>query len=152
MSAEAVDRYVNLLNERGVSPATRKAVRSDLSHLAHWWEARYHRAFDPSLLVERDLRAWKAARQKDDGAAPSTINRGLSTVRRFCAWAVEEGCLSENPAATVADVPTEPASPRSLPDEVVDALLHAAHQERRAFLRARDGALLALLAYSGLRA
>jgi hypothetical protein len=48
----------------------------------------YQRPFDLTQVVERDLRAWKMFRQQDEGAAPATINRGLSTLRRLCTWAL----------------------------------------------------------------
>jgi site-specific recombinase XerD len=83
--------------------------------------------------------------------APTTINRGLSTLRRFCLWAVEEKLLSENPLVGVEDVPSTPLSPRSLPDQAVDALLRAVRNEPDLRLRLRDETMLALLAYAGLR-
>src|SRR5579872_982674 len=125
MTLNAVASYLHTLEARGASTATCRAARSDLRHLMRRWEERHRQAFDLSLLVERDLRAWKLARQKEDGAAPSTINRGLSTLRAFCTWAVAQGLLAENPATGVPDVPTEPVAPRSLPDEKADTALRA---------------------------
>lgn len=146
-----LDRYYDHLVARGASPASCRAARADLRGLVRWWEARHHRLFDPTQLADRDLRAWRQHRQQHDGAAPATVNRGLSTMRSFCAWAQEQGLLEENPAADLAEVPSEPLSPRGLPDEAVDALLRAARRESNAFLRARDQAALALLVYAGLR-
>ncbi len=97
------------------------------------------------------MRAWKMARQQEDGATPATINRGLSTLRRLCAWAVEQKVLIENPTKDLADVPSGSVSPRSLPDQAVDALLRAVRAEPDSRLRGRDEALLALLVYAGLR-
>jgi integrase/recombinase XerC len=151
MPHEIIERYLEMLRHREMAPATLKAARSDLAHLTHWWESKYQRPFDPADLVERDLRAWKADRQKSYGAAPSTINRGLSTLRRFCAWATEQGLLIENPATELADVPGQTLSPRALPDEAIDGLLRAVRQDPNPLLRRRDGALLALLVYAGLR-
>jgi integrase len=51
----------------------------------------------------------------------------------------------------LAEVPADPLAPRSVPDEVVDALLRAAGEQPEPFLRARDLAALSLLAYAGLR-
>ena len=151
MLHKIIELYLDALRKRDVAPTTLKATRSDLAHLGQWWEIKHQRAFDPAHLVDRDLRAWKATRQQLDGAAPSTINRGLSTIRRFCAWASEQGLMVENPATDLTDVPSEPLSPRSLPDEGIDVLLRAARQEQKALLRLRDEALLALLIYAGLR-
>jgi integrase/recombinase XerC len=150
-SSDLVDQYLTHLETQGRAPATRRAVRADLRHLRQWWEGKHGRALDLTQLLERDLREWCLARQQTEGAAPTTINRGLSTLRRFCAWAVEQGCLPANPARTIPDVPANPLAPRSLADEAVDALLRAAGTQQAHWLRLRDQALLALLIYAGLR-
>lgn len=151
MSSAVMDQYLATLVTRGVSVATQRAVRSDLAIFRIWWEAKHQRSFDLRQVIDRDLRAWKVARQKGDGAAPATVNRGLSTLRLFCRWAVEQKLLADNPVQGIKDVPSTPLAPRSLPDQAVDALLRAVRDERDLRLRLRDEALLALLIYAGLR-
>jgi len=151
MPSDPIDQYLATLVMRAVPVATQRAARSDLAIFRLWWETKHHRSFDLSQVIERDLRDWKLSRQQLDGAAPATINRGLSTLRRFCIWAVEQKLLSENPLVGVEDVPSTPLSPRSLPDQAVDALLRAVRNEPDLRLRLRDEAMLALLAYAGLR-
>ncbi len=146
-----LERYVASLTTAGKAPATQRAIRSDLVQFCTWWEQTHLRPFDLTQMVERDLRAWKAFRQQDEGAAPATINRGLSTLRRLCAWAIEQQLLAENPTREVPDIPSTPVSPRSLPDQAVDALLRATRAEPDPRLRLRDEALLALLVYAGVR-
>jgi site-specific recombinase XerD len=146
-----LEQYLAQLSAAGKSPATRRAVRSDLTQFCTWWERTRERSFDLTQVVERDLRTWKVYRQQDEGAAPVTINRGLSTLRRVCSWAVEQRLLSENPTREVPDIPSTPVSPRSLPDQAVDALLRATRAEPDLRLRLRDEALLALLVYAGVR-
>lgn len=146
-----LDRYLALLTTDGVAVATQRAARSDLTLFCLWWETRHQRSFDLKQVVDRDLREWKVMRQKRDGVAPATINRCLSTLRRFCAWAVEQNLLVDNPIKGIEDVPSTQLSPRSLPDEAVDALLRAVRDEKDPRLRLRDEALLALLIYGGLR-
>jgi integrase len=51
----------------------------------------------------------------------------------------------------VPDIASTPVSPRSLPDQAVDALLRATRAETDLRLRLRDEALLALLVYAGIR-
>jgi integrase/recombinase XerC len=151
MSNDLTDQFLEVLVTRGVPVATQRAVRSDLAIFRLWWETKHRRSFDLSQVIERDLRDWKLSRQKLDGAAPATINRGLSTLRRFCLWAVEQKLLSENPSVGVEDVPSTTLSPRSIPDQAVDALLRAVRNEPDLRLRLRDEAMLALLVYAGLR-
>jgi site-specific recombinase XerD len=151
MLDDALDQYLATLATSGVSVATQRAARSDLTSFCVWWEIKHQRSFDLTQVVDRDLREWKLTRQKVDGAAPATINRSLSTLRRVGGWAVEQKLLAENPTKGIEDIPSTPLSPRSLPDQAVDALLRAARSERDLGLRLRDEALLALLIYAGLR-
>ncbi len=151
MSGEKLDQYLATLTARDVSLATQRAVRSDLTLFCTWWEAKHQRSFDLTHVVDRDLREWKLTRQKVNGAAPATINRGLSTLRRFFLWAVEQKALAENPTKGIEDIPSTPLSPCSLPDQAVDALLRAVRNEKDTRLRLRDEVLLALLVYAGLR-
>jgi hypothetical protein len=72
-------------------------------------------------------------RQDDEERKPATINRGLSTLRRFGEWLVAEQLMRENTAKGVRDLPLEEHGPRSLPDDAVDAVLRAvqAEEEKR---------------------
>ncbi len=151
MPSDPIDQYLATLKTQGVSVATQRAARSDLSIFRLWWETKHQRSFDLSQVVERDLRDWKLSRQLSDGAAPATINRGLSTLRCFCTWAVKQKLLSESPSVGIEDVPSTPLAPRFLPDQAVDALLRAVRNEHDPRLRLRDEAILALLVYAGLR-
>jgi len=51
-------------------------------HFCTWWETKHQQPLDLWQVVDRDLRDWKQQRQHVDGAAPATINRNLSTLRR----------------------------------------------------------------------
>jgi site-specific recombinase XerD len=147
----SLEQYLEVLHAKRRAPATLKVVRQDLTHFIAWWEQMRRRTFDPVLLRHEDLRDWRQARQRDDGAAPATINRGLASLRGYCQWATLTHLLTENPAIDIDDVPTDPLAPRSLPNEAVDALLRVARAERHPLLRMRNEALLALLIYAGLR-
>lgn len=151
MPNDPMVEYLATLVARDISLATQRAARSDLAQFCRWWETRQQRPFDLAYVVDRDLRAWKQQRQQVDGAAPATINRGLSTLRQFCTWAIEQHLIADNPATAIEDVPSTPLAPRSLPDQAVDALLRAARNEGDLRLRLRDEAFLALLIYAGLR-
>jgi len=151
MRDEMLDQYLATLITKDAALATQRAARSDLTLFCTWWEAKQQRSFDLGSVVDRDLREWKLTRQKGNGATPATINRALSTLRRFFSWAIEQKILTENPTKGIEDIPSTPLSPRSLPDQAVDALLRSARSEHDTRLRLRDEALLALLIYVGLR-
>jgi site-specific recombinase XerD len=147
----SIEPYLESLHTRRRTPATLKVIRCDLAHFVAWWENTQRRPFDPARLRYEDLRDWRMARQRDDGAAPATINRGLASLRGYCRWAFASHLLVENPMTDMKDVLTEPLAPRSFPAEAIDALLRVAGTEPNAILRARNEALLALLIYAGLR-
>ena len=65
----SVEQYLAFLNTKHRAPATVKVVCQDLAHFAAWWEGARQRTFDPALLRHEDLRDWRLARQRDDGAA-----------------------------------------------------------------------------------
>jgi site-specific recombinase XerD len=148
----SISSYLSALTDKGRSPLTIKAVRGDLLGFAAWWDSRYNRPFDPALLRTSDLQTWRLARQKDDAAAPATINRALVTLRAYCDWAKYAGLITENPVEEIKAIPTSQPVPKSLPVEAVDAILRAVRSEKDERLRLRDEALLALLIYTGLRA
>ena len=145
-----IERYLASLEERR-TPATIRAARRDLTQFATWWEQTRNRPFDPALLREVDLTRWQRARQVEDGMAPATINRAIAALRGFGAWLVAERIVSESPMGELKDLPLDPPAPRAIPVEAIDALLRAVRAEPDERLRLRDEAILALLAYAGLR-
>jgi site-specific recombinase XerD len=149
---ETITQYLAHLEDKGRSPLTCKAVRGDLSGFAAWWEAKRSRPFDPRVLREADVHAWRLERQRDEGVAPTTLNRALASLRAYLAWAKRTGLLPTNPAEEVTPLPTPPPVPRSLPTAAIDALLRTTAAERIERVRLRDDALLALLVHGGLRA
>lgn len=142
-----IQRYLLTLH----TPTSQRAARADIGMFVRWWESQRDRVFEPTQLLTKDIVAWVRHRQDVEERKPSTINRGLSTMRRFSEWLVAEQVLSENPAHAIRDLPLEEQGIRALPDDAVDALLRAVQAEAEQGIRLRDGALLALLAYAGLR-
>ena len=149
---DSISRYLAHLAEKGRSALTCKAVRGDLAGFAAWWEETRRRPFDPALLRESDLHTWRLYRQRDEAAAPTTLNRALVSLRAYLSWAEKMDLITSNPADEIKALPLPPAVPRSLPPAAVDALLRAVQAERTERVRLRDEALLALLVHAGLRA
>lgn len=151
MENSHIEDFLRAQNDRDLSPATLKALRSDLFHFIAWWERMHERTFALQQLVVRDIHQWQQYRQQVDGVSPTTINRNLVSLRRFCQWAADENLLPDNPIINVANIPQDRLAPRFLPDKAVDALLRTTRTIKDDRLRHRDEALLALLVYTGLR-
>ena len=145
-----LEQYLAQLTATGRSRATQRAVRSDLTQFCTWWEHTHQRAFDLTQVIERDLRAWKVARQQVDGAAPGHhqpwpvhpapglhLGGGSRCLQRTQPESDRHSFhagLTSFAARSGSGCPV--ASGRSEPD---------------LRLRLRDEALLALLVYAGLR-
>src|SRR5262245_1389052 len=147
----SISIHLTFLGDKGRSPLTVKAARGDLLGFAAWWESHCGSPFDPALLRASDLHAWRLARQKEDAAAPATINRTLVTLRAYCDWAKREALITENPAEEIKAISTSQPVPKSLPAEAVDAILHAVRSEKGERIRLCGETLLALLIYTELR-
>jgi site-specific recombinase XerD len=143
--------YLEQLKIEGKSVATIRAVKADLRGLQSWWESSHQRGFDIGRLTQRDVRRWVRHRQQIDAARPSTINRGLSSLRTYSRWAVNKGLLVENPTTDVTEVATAQVAPAGLSTIAIDELLRSAALTNDAIQRRRDEACLALLIYGGLR-
>src|SRR6185437_11321475 len=144
--AEALHRQHDL------RPATHRNYVSDVRQFAAWCEAAWREeddaaTFAPAHVTTPTLTAYRAHLQAL-GLAPASINRGLVSVKRFCAWAKDEGLAAADPARPLKLVPRVPQPPRQLSDREEAALVAAVTNHGTA----RDRALVVLALHTGLRA
>ncbi|HEX2756602.1 MAG TPA: tyrosine recombinase [Candidatus Limnocylindrales bacterium] len=143
----AIDDYLTYLRvERGLSPATIRAYRGDLTDFAAGEGAATAWAAGPEAarrhLASRTRRGAKPPR--DPGLAPTSLRRRAASIRGFYRFAYGDGLIERDVAAHL-DLPRQPRLlPETLTVAEVEALLDAAPD-----LRAR--ALLELLYAAGLR-
>ena len=102
----AFDRYLEA--ERGRSPATVRAYRTDLALLGEHTR-RVGRAV-PGGIDLSVLRSWLAG-MRSRGASPATMSRRASAARTFTGWAARRGLLPTDVGARLET----PRRPRSLP-------------------------------------
>lgn len=108
-----------LITEK-VSPATIKNYLSDLRHFLGWYflyrssrssyiiPAHSNNPVDVlSSLDNEAVCAYKTYLQSNN-LPEKTINRRLSTVRKFCTLCISQGWLKENPAKGLANVGSRP--------------------------------------------
>ena len=136
----------HLEGERGLSPNTIRAYQADLAGLA--LSARV----PPDRVTLAHLRSWLAG-QVESGAEPASLQRRVSCVRGFFAWAHREGFVASDPAIRLR----APRRPRTLPEvptemQVTDTIASLASVAADGDpIALRDVALVELLYASGLR-
>ena len=109
------------LAERRVRASTVEAYTLDLAVLSRWAAGNNK---DLLRLDSADLRSYAGARL-EQGIAPSTLSRHLSSCRRFYSFLVSQGVLTANPAAGVLAPRVTRHAPPLVPDDVLGKLLRA---------------------------
>lgn len=146
--AAVLDDYAaHLAAERGLSEHTVRAYGSDLRELAS------HADVSPGRITLARLRGWLAD-MGDAGAATSTIQRRVASVRGFFAWAQCEGVVEADPAARLKAPKSQRRLPKVPTAPAVAVTLEAAESragEADDPIAVRDLALVELLYSSGLR-
>ena len=143
---DKIDRFCNhpWLSD-GLSHATLASYRQDMTRFFKWCVTRKLPAAD---VARDDIEACIAA-QFAESARASSVNRRLSTLKRFYGWRVDAGQLTQNSC----DLIDEPRSawylPKNLSEAQVEALLAALDVATP--LDERDRAMLETLYASGLR-
>ncbi len=144
--AAEFSRHLRL--QRGLRPATCRAYDGDVRSLLDFLA---QRRAPLAQLDLRTLRAWLAARTAA-GAAPASVQRQVSSVRTFTAWAHEHGYLSADPGLRLQS----PRGPRTLPtvltaDQAGELLTAAARADDDPVAGLADRAMFELLYASGIR-
>lgn len=131
--------------ERGLSRNTLAAYGSDLRLFSSWLANRR----DGLVDAGRDAILAYLAERSQNGASARTAGRITSSLRRFYAWAMLNGVVSEDPALLVEAPGIGRPLPKSLTEAEVEALLDAPDEGNPAGLR--DRAMLEMMYACGLR-
>lgn len=143
----ALELYLQHLKiERGLRPNTLQAYLQDLTQFRDHCQQRRCRAVD--ALEPGVIRTFLMARM-DAGIGNRTLVRNLISIRRWLHFLRQQGCLQDDPCATI-DLPRfVQRRPVYLTEKDVEALLAAPDPETPE--GERDRAMLELLYASGLR-
>lgn len=131
--------------ECGLSDNTIAAYKTDIKLFSTWLNA-HHKALLTCTSV--DVSAYLAERLGAGISARSSA-RFISSLKRFYVYAVREGKVKEDPAATIETPTLGRSLPSTLSESNVEALLSAPNISKA--LGFRDRAMLELLYASGLR-
>lgn len=147
MNAERlIEEFLDALwLEKGLSPHTRSAYRTDLLAFARWLEGRGRTLDSVGRDAVLDHLGWRLS----EGYQARSTARFLSGLRSFYKYAVREGRLAEDPTLLVSMPQLGAPLPKSLSEADVEALLAAPDTE--ATLGLRDRTMLEVLYATGLR-
>jgi integrase/recombinase XerD len=146
MSAALIDAFCDhLWLVDGLSPATTASYRQDLLQFTHWCAARSKALLDVS---RGDVEAYIAARFAAK-ARTTSINRGLSCLRRFYRWHALTHADLADPTLGLRSPKQPTRLPESLSEKDVEYLLAA--PDAQTPLGLRDRAMLETLYATGLR-
>jgi integrase/recombinase XerC len=147
----AIEDYtVHLAAERGYSPQTIRAYRSDLTALADFAHERaVGTTEDLTLDLLRDW-LWHASQA---GLAKSTLARRSASARGFSAWVTRTGGAETDPAARLRSPRPDKALPRVINRQQITGLLDLlmARAETGDPSATRDLAVIELLYATGIR-
>lgn len=142
----SIDRFVQALwLEDGLSKNTLAAYRTDLTLFARWLGQAH--GCDPCVAQDFHVQQWLAHEHHRTSA--TTLNRRLSTLRRFYQWALRNHLTTANPCLAIASARQPMRIPKTLSESQVEALLTAPDTGEP--LGIRDRAMLEALYATGLR-
>lgn len=150
MTAHIDDFIRYLWQEQGMAYHTTRAYKADLEDFARWFEQTNGEPLTPEAITPTDVREYRAYLQVTVGAAPTTINRRLASLRRFCRWALERGFIEDDPTKRTKGVETPRTAPKALDRRQVNALVRQAERDTGRFAR-RNLAIVQLLRHTGMR-
>jgi integrase/recombinase XerD len=142
----AIDHFCDQLwLQDGLAPSSLAGYRQDLTQWATWLAAR---GKVPREAARADVEAFLSA-QFAMRAKVASINRRLSSLRRFYRMQVQQGSLREDPCLRVRAPKLPRRLPKNLSEAQVEALLAAPALDNP--LGLRDRAMLETLYATGLR-
>lgn len=144
--AALLERFLDVLwLERGLTPNTLAAYRSDLELYALWLTGRG----GDLLSAQREALLCYLQDRSIEGARPRSTARLLSSLRRFYHYLVRERLREDDPSARIDSPKLGRPLPQSLTEDEVEALLNA--PDTTTPLGLRDRAMLETLYATGLR-
>ena len=109
-----------------------------------WFEQVTGEPFSPADTDWHDLQDWRNQAEKD--FKPATVNRRISSLKTFFAFALEQGLTSNDPTQRLKGIEQQALAPKALTADEVKRILRRARKDNL-----RDWAILELLAATGLR-
>jgi integrase/recombinase XerC len=142
-----VRNYLSYLQSvRGVSPRTLAAYRDDLSLFINYCN---NHEIDPVQAVPYQVQSF-IAELSAERAAPSSVNRRLSSIRGFYRWLVRFGKRADNPCDTLRNVKAPQGLPSVLWEDEMAAFAELPEKQKILWPQ-RDKAIILVMYSAGLR-
>lgn len=135
-------KFIESLKEKGRSPATVLAYRSDLSQLVDFLIKKAK--VTPTQVRPDDLDSFRDTLLADK-YTPKSVSRKLNAVKTFFRWMINENVISGDPSASVAHPKIENALPKFLSQLEYRALRDVVRSDTRI------AAIIELILQTGLR-
>ena len=151
----AFETYKQTLStEEDLRPSTLRNYLLDVRHFMAWSEHTWQEGvedgtqFAPTLVTTPLLTHYRSYLQTILLLKPTSINRILVSLKRYCSWAVEHELMVRDPGKVVKLIPKGDPIPRHLTDQEENALLAAVSNGESL----KDRTMIILLLHTGLRA
>jgi len=135
--------FVGMLD---VSPNTIQALILDIRKFAKWFTAANAEPWNIERVTSRDVIDFRD-RLKSKKQAVSTINRNLTSLRKYFKWLCHNDYITANPTSSVKELKKQPLAPQGLNRSEVRKLLREV--ELRKDIRSK--AIFSLILYTGAR-
>jgi site-specific recombinase XerD len=135
-------KFIESLKEKGRSPATILAYRSDLEQLVDYLLKK--EKVLPDAVRSTDLDSFRDALLAEK-YTPKSVSRKLNAVKTFFRWMVDQNVTTSDPSATVAHPKIENSLPKFLTQLEYRALRDVTRGD------SRIGAIVELILQTGLR-
>ena len=147
--SDIVARWQHDLAQGDYAAGTITKYGQSIRGFLHWYAQQEQTELTLDCLTPIVLVSYRRHLQHEAHLAASTINLRVNALRAWCLWLVDQGYLSNNPAARFRLVEHQPLSKREgLTAPQVNALLRAAERSRH---RIRNYAIVQLLVQTGVR-
>lgn len=144
-----LEEFQASLQKEDVSPATVQSYISDIKLFIKWLEESSGMKFKPEHLNDFEIMQYRSHLIAVKRYKPSTVNRKLSAIEKYCRFLVANGLIDKNPAEGVKQIKDETkyGPPKSLTDQDVNRLRRMIHR----LGRKKDIAITELLLNTGIR-
>jgi len=139
--------FSEFLSEQDNSKHTVSAVKLDIRKFAKWFTTSNSEPWDVKRVTVRDVTDFREYLRTEKRQASSTVNRNLSTLRKYFKWLFQKSYIPVNPSLSVKELKRQPLAPQGLSRPEVRKLLREV-ELRNDF---RSKAIFSLILYTGAR-